>query len=149
MRTDLVNLLLLIGAASVLSSCSPQEEQEPAPSPSAVEATTIPTSEPTLEPTPTKTSIPFATLVGCVYYEGELVHGYFTFKNESGNVPDLDEQAPNGCKTMLIPPGYYEITATYYQGPICSNVICGSEFFSIVIEPNDHLEIDFEVFPRQ
>jgi hypothetical protein len=87
--------------------------------------------------------------VGCVYYEGELVHGYFTFKNEMGDLPDLDEQAPTGCKTMLIPPGYYDISASYYQGPVCSNVICGSDLISIEIGPNDYIEIDFVVRPRQ
>lgn len=147
MKTHLFNLLLLIVAAPVLCSCSTQEGQEPVPSTSAVEATPIPTSEPTIEPSPTRTSIPLATLVGCVYYEGELVHGYFTFKNEMGKIPNLDEQAPMGCKTMLIPPGSYDIRASYYQGPVCSDVICRSELFSVVLEPNDYIEIDFEVFP--
>lgn len=104
---------------------------------------------PTSTPKPTWTMKPHGILQACIFYNGNQVDlGYLTFKNESGNLKDLDAELVGGCKDVVLPPGNYEVTPHYYQGDCSSSSsICRPrEIYQIVIVVGDVTEVDFEVF---
>jgi hypothetical protein len=78
-----------------------------------------------------------------------LVAGYFAFFNEWRALTELTKQATSGCATIRLAPGYYEVGAGYYQGPVCSNTSAGCKSDRQVFEilPDQVIEADFEVFP--
>jgi len=138
-----LGIFLLVGCSSTAVEVPPTPTQEPPP-------TEMPPT-PTLEPTPTKTPIALGALKGCIYFEGELVKGQFQFWNENGNITELTTKVPSGCKTFHLAPGYYEVSASYWEGPCAHEAGCGSTVgrFPFVMESNGFLEIDFEIVLRE
>ncbi|NQS91569.1 MAG: hypothetical protein HQ574_04105 [Chloroflexi bacterium] len=105
---------------------------------------------PTSTPKPTGTMFPHGTLKACIYFGGELVNmGYLRFFNENGIISylswvDLDD----GCKDVILTPGYYSISPLFFQGP-CADVDGGcmaDSRFEIDIADGEVIEKDFEVF---
>ena len=111
---------------------------------------TTPEVPPTSAPEPTWTRLPHGIFEACIFFEGELVNmGYLHFWNSNGRLKYLDTEFPGGCGEVNLVPGYYEISAHYYQG-VCDENGCSSmKRFLIDISDGELIEKDFEVFIRE
>jgi hypothetical protein len=132
---------LILTIAYALTGCAAQESAPPVPTatsppPTPIPPTPVPTSTsppptpvpttltPTPEPTPTKTPVPPGIFKGCIYLEGELVEGYLTFHCATETLHYLDTIALNGCAEVRLIPGYYEVSAAFYQGVCLEGGYC-------------------------
>lgn len=93
---------------------------------------------------------PHAVLRACIYYEGEVVNiGYLKFFNKKGVIDYLDwVEMKDGCKDVILSPGYYEISASYFQQE-CADAGSGcklKENLIIEVIDGEELEYDFEVY---
>ena len=74
-----------------------------------------------------------------------MVDGKIEIKNtSSGYENNTFQVGSSGCTTKKLAPGYYEITASYWQGSCATMSGCRANLVSIEIEPNGLVEIDFE-----
>jgi len=104
---------------------------------------------PTSTPKPTWTLRPHGVLKACIYFDGNIVDlGYLTFKDEEGDLKDLNTELVGGCKDIFLPPGYYHVTPHYYQGACSdSTAVCiAGEFYQIDISVGEVIDQDFELF---
>ena len=135
----LVVTFLLVGCGSSSTTTIPPTNTPPPPT------HTLPPDTPTLEPTPTETPVPLGTFKGCIYFEGELVDGKIEIKNTNPGYKDNTTQVgSSGCATKRLAPGYYEVIASYWKGPCATMSGCRTDLVSFEIEPNGHVEMDFE-----
>ena len=137
MRNQFVAIILL---SLLLSSCA-------AATPEAT-PTATPKPPPTSIPKPTWTVKPLGTFKGCIYYAGELVVGEIAFWNETGIVDNLTIQVVEGCAVVSLPPGDYEVEATYWESADCSVGCRVDERFKFEIAMDEEIERDFEIHPR-
>lgn len=107
-----------------------------------------------LSPTPTPkatwTMHPHGVLKACIYYGGEIVNiGYLKFFNDKGVIDYLDwVELKDGCKDVILSPGNYEISASYFQLE-CADAGSGCKLdqnLVIEISDGDVIKVDFEVY---
>jgi hypothetical protein len=103
---------------------------------------------PTNPPDPTKTSFPQGTFIGCVYFKGELVRGFFNIYDENENFVKDVEGGQGDCAKTVLKPGQYWFEAVYTRAPECTDGGCYPEEDMILldVQNGDLIEMDFEVF---
>jgi hypothetical protein len=107
---------------------------------------TTPDPYSTSTPKPTWTPFPHGFFNGCVYYDGEIVNGFFNIYDENENhVKDIGGGGKE-CTTTMLMPGIYEVRVSHYNNADCSEgCFIDGVFTFIEISDGETLDMDFEV----
>ena len=116
--------------------------------------TPTPEPLPTSTPKSTWTIKPHGVFKGCLYYEGELVKGIYSFFAESDTeIPELT-RAGFECIEIILDPGEYFVMGTSWEGPDCSaepapcslkDGVCNP----FTIDVDEVIEMDLNLFQLQ
>lgn len=104
-----------------------------------------PEAPPTSTPKPTA-AYPHGIFNGCVYYNDEIVPGFFNIYDENENYIKDVEGGGGDCTTTMLTPGSYWVEAAYYKGADCSEGCFTDEGYTFIeISDGETIDMDFEL----